>query len=225
LSINQHDEWNQKQGFVKQVFDHDIFNSDNVVESLEAICSAKISVEGFEETNWRHLLITNPSFFDVSAQGFVVLERDTLFLMHQSQRNHNHTEIVTYYYNKKLDQQVFDINPFGVREYTAQRGTDCKPSITIKWFRMGDGYYKLDLTHSNSTFKLTLTKDKPPFQFIDTPFSDQLREFLITFGFESQTLLGLKVDIFELTRTHFSEMQTKILELCNALRRGIAVAD
>ncbi|MDD4865484.1 MAG: DUF262 domain-containing protein [Alishewanella agri] len=218
LSLNQGDEWNQKQGFVKQVFDHDNFNPDNVVESLEAICSEKITADGFNETYWQHLLIINPAFFDVSTQGFVVLERETLFLMHQSKRNHNHTEIVTYYFNQKLDKQAFNIKPFDFREYTPQRGTDCKPSITIKWLEIDDGYYRLDLTYSYSTFTLTFTKDKSFIQPEDTLFSHRLRDFLLNFGFERQILLGLELDIFELSHPHFSAIEESMLYLCYELR-------
>lgn len=217
LSLIQGDEWNQKQSFVQQVFDDTLFDPANVVQSLERICSSTLKLEEFNENDWRHLLIASPFLFDVSEQGFVVLEKKTLLLMHQSQRNHNHTEVVTYYFKQKLEDESFATAPFGGPEYSALRGSGCEPGITLRWFRFGSSYYKLDITYAESLFKLTFSKDAQPTQTENPLFPVVLREVLYGFGFSMQKLLGIEVDVFERTYANFSEVKAALLQLCQTL--------
>lgn len=217
LSLVKSDEWNQKQGFVQQVFDDPLFDPANVVQSLERICSSTLKLEEFNENDWRHLLIASPFLFDVSEQGFVVLEKKTLLLMHQSQRNHNHTEVVTYYFKQKLEDESFATAPFGGPEYSALRGSGCEPGITLRWFRFGSSYYKLDITYAESLFKLTFSKNAQPTQTENPLFPVVLREVLYGFGFSMQKLLGIEVDVFERTYANFSEVKAALLQLCQTL--------
>lgn len=216
LSLVPGDDWDEKQGFVKQVFDDPLFDPTDVIQSLENICSATLNTEKLDEKNWRHLLIVNPSIFDVSEQGFVALEKQTLILMHQSQRNHNHSEIVTYFYNKKLQEESFDIAPFKVREYTPQRGHQLQAKISIKWFEFRNAFYTIGISYADSCFNLSFYID--PVGEKRPPFSTVLKNQLCEFGFSMQKVLGFEVDVFELSYPHFFEVKSALLQLCQILK-------
>lgn len=211
LSLSNRDQWNQKQRFVQQVFDDPLFDLTNVVQSLETICTSTIKLEGFDESNWRHLLITYPSFFDLAGQGFVVLENDTLILLHQSQRNHNQSEIRTLYLHEKLKEESFDAAPFNEFVYAPQRGVDIAPRIEFTGFHYQGTYHQVNVSFSKSLFTVTFTR-----QFgKDSTIDDKVRQILKELGFVDHPLMSF-LDIPEMhcTTASIAETKTLIQQMC-----------
>ncbi len=211
LSLSSGDQWNLKQRFVQQVFDDPLFDPTNILQSLESICTSAIKLEGFDETNWRHLLITNPSFFDVAGQGFVVQENDTLILLHQSQRNHNQSEIRTLYLHEKLKEESFDAAPFNGFAYAPQRGVDIAPRIEFTGFHYQGTYHQVNVSFSKSLFTVTFTR-----QFgKDSTIDDKVRQNLKELGFVDHPLMGI-LDIPEMhcTTASIAETKTLIQQMC-----------
>ena len=176
LSLTHGDQWNLKQNFIQQVFDDPLFDPINVVQSLEAICTSTIKIEGFDDSNWRHLLITNPPFFDLAGQGFVVKENDTLILLHQSQRNHNQSEIRTLYLYEKLKEESFDAAPFNRFAYAPQRGMDIAPRIEFTGFHHQGTYHQVNVSFSKLLFILSFTRQFGKETTIDETFRNVLLE-------------------------------------------------
>ena len=210
LSMIQGDEWNQKQSFVQQVFDDPLFDPANVVQSLEAICSSTINPTVFDEANWQHLLITTPSLFELSEKGFVVLESNTLILMHQSQRNHNQSEIRTAYFYEKLREENFDVSPFSRFFYSPQRGTEIIPRLEIKGFQYDGIYYQIDVRFEDTVFVLTF---KTMFRQ-HTNMHGSVKEILAGLGFVFDDWISMGIEQMYCSMVSITEVRSVIHQLC-----------
>lgn len=213
LSLTPDDESSQRQRFVQQVFDDPLFEPENVVESLEAICSAYITKHGFNHDDWQHLLITTPSLFDISQQGFVILEADTVILMHQSRRNHYQSEIKTVFIHNQLKKEAFDYTPFSLLPYDAQRGMDIRPRVQLASFQ-DNGVYYLYVSYFNSLFNLTFSKYPTNGGAID----DEIKNALFELGFSEDEFLGdllnqLKFECFDM-----SSAKEMVYLVCNCFK-------
>jgi hypothetical protein len=214
LSLVQGDEWNQKQSFVQQVFDDPLFDPSNVVQSLEAICTSTLNTEGFDENKWRHLFIAWPSLYDITAQGFVALEDNTLILMHQSQRNHKQSEIFTLYIYEKLKAESFDFNPLDRHEYASQRGVDVAPRIELKGFRHQSAHYEVNVSFSNSLFTVTFDRILSK----DTAISERIRDILLKLGFEDHPLVSLGATGMMHSTASVAATKTLIQQMCKKFK-------
>lgn len=210
LSLTPNDDWNQKQIYVKQVFDDPLFSTGNVLESLEAICFASVSPQEFNQDNWQHLLITTPSLFDITEQGFVMLEEDTVILMHQSQRNHYQSEIKTAFLYKALVEELFDFTPFSLLPYDSQRGVDVRPRLRLVSIQNDEVYY-LYVSYSNSSFRLILSKYPVDGDAID----DEIKIVLFEFGFFEYEILGDLLNQLEFECSDMSSAKVMVYQVCN----------
>ncbi|MCU8071371.1 DUF262 domain-containing protein [Shewanella sp. SM32] len=213
LSLASDDEWNQKQTYVQQVFDDPLFSTGNVLESLEAICSASVSTQDFNQQNWQHLLITTPSLFHITEQGFVMLEEDTVILMHQSQRNHYQSEIKTAFLYRELAEESFDFTPFSLLPYDSQRGMDSRPGLKFASFQKGEVYY-LYVSYSNSSFRLTISKNSGDEEAI----SDEIKIALYEFGFLEDEFFGDLLNQLEFECSDMSSAKAMVYQVCNCFK-------
>lgn len=214
LSLVKSDEWNQKQGFVQQVFDDPLFDPVNVVQSLEAICASAINPAVFDEGNWQHLLITAPSLYDISEQGFVALEQDTLILMHQSKRNHYQSEILTAYLHKKFLDESIDVSPFQRMGYAPQRGTEVAPHVELVAFQHSGCFYQMNISYLDSTFRLEF---KRIFSQGDA-ISVNIRRKLSEIGFSEDEVFGDLLNQLEMRCSTSSEVKALIQQICQTLK-------
>ena len=100
-----------KRQLVKQVFDDDLFDKNDLKKSLEKICENKTNT-------WRDYLITYPELIKYCGQGFIrfVNEQD-IILLGSSQMNHYHAEMYTFYlWKEHFEEEAFQ-NLFSEKDY------------------------------------------------------------------------------------------------------------
>ncbi|MCU8063014.1 DUF262 domain-containing protein [Shewanella sp. SM55] len=215
LSLTADDEWNQKQSYVQQVFDDPIFDTDNVVQSLESICSTNVSTRTFDQDNWQHLLITTPSLFEISSQGFVTMEENTVILMHQSQRNHKQSEIRTAYLFNLLKTESFDCLPFSIMDYEPVRGIESRPYIEFAGLHYLGGLYELDVSYTDASFTLTFKQALGEYEALPQNIENELFELgFVRDGFMEGLLYWFKLECYTL-----SSVKEAVYQTCNILDR------
>lgn len=146
LSVNEGDAWSNKQGFVKAVFDDPNFDAGNVQISLEKICSFYLEVSSSQD--WRFLLITKPELFNISNQGFIVINDSEVIVLHELKRNHFHSEI----YSKFLELDLIDrkvvTTPFEVIKYEPAKTEKDYTFIKLSNFSYMDEQYLMEIRYS-----------------------------------------------------------------------------
>lgn len=91
-----------KKNFVKQVLNE--INFPDVQESLTNI------IKNYKNKDWRFYFISNPDLINMCEQGFIkFINENDIILLAQSQMNHYHAEMYTYYLWKELlDPKIFE---------------------------------------------------------------------------------------------------------------------
>jgi len=129
LRISEEESWANRRSLVKQVFDDDRFDMDNLGDSLITICK--------DTTNtWRDYFINCPDLIRYCEQGFIRFEsEDDILLYGESQSNHMHTEMYSYYLWKVfLEQQKSLFEPFTTLYYEEVKSIDYKACIVLTGF-------------------------------------------------------------------------------------------
>ncbi len=112
----------QKQEHVKEVFDDPNFDVKDVIGSLEKICKDALGL--LDAKDWRILFLERPELFKVCEQGFIINNGNEFILLHQSQRNHTHSELYSKYLYLQLKAEHFNSEPFTIFKYVPTIGTD-----------------------------------------------------------------------------------------------------
>ena len=120
------DENKHKRQFVKQVFDDDLFDKNDLKKSLKKICECKTNT-------WRDYLIICPDLIRYCKQGFIrFMNKNDIILMGQSQMNHWHSEMYSYYLWKEFIEKKFQ--PFGKVYYHEAKGIADYACIVLEDF-------------------------------------------------------------------------------------------
>ncbi len=145
LRITNDEVWKKKRLLVKQVFDDNRFNSDDLANSLESICKDKTNT-------WKDFLITNPNLIRYCNQGFIRFgnEKD-IRLYGESQSNHTHVEMYTYH----LWKQYFEVNkesfkPFKKVYYYEIKSIDDDACIVLEGFCHNKIHYHIYIYYCNN---------------------------------------------------------------------------
>lgn len=211
-TIDDDSYWDQKQNFVKSVFDDPDFDSDNVSESLETLCS--VAMSAFESENWRKILIEEPQLFKVCNQGFIVLNSGEVLLLHESQRNHLHSELYTKYLELKLARKNYNLSPFGDVKYVPSRATDVQPCLSLSGWRFEGGFYRLEISYKSDHYQLRFARED------GEPFGDILFTILDEVGFIRGGIdLGEQHLVFSFACKTSDEAMGQIASLCESLRK------
>lgn len=128
----------EKQKYVKEVFDDEHFNS------LEDICKNGAIYPNEESTDkmWRTVLINHPQCFKYAERGFLYFsENDCIWLLSRSQRNSYHVELYSYaLYMNELN--AFKNN----KGYEPSRDLETPPYIWLEIQHEKSVYYLFILT-------------------------------------------------------------------------------
>jgi hypothetical protein len=132
LRISNDKDWPKKRLYVKQVFDDERFDSNNLESSLETICKDRTDT-------WRDYFISCPALIDYCQQGFIRFDNEnTIRLYKQSQSNFPHAEMYTYYLWKNfIAPQKEKFKPCEV-EYKYVRSIQDYPGIVFCFNRIGE---------------------------------------------------------------------------------------
>jgi len=143
LRISGDIDWKEKRNFVKQVFDDNRFDKDHVIESLKLICN--------ESTNdWRDYFIKCNSLISYCEQGFIRFENDNKILLYgQSQSNHMHVEMYTYYIWKKfIEPEKENYKPFNNIYYEEVKSIDEEACIVFNEFIHNKINYEINIFYN-----------------------------------------------------------------------------
>lgn len=147
LRISEEDQWIDRRLLVKEVFDDERFNKNTIQVSLNSICQ--------DTTNtWRDYFISCPSLIEYCKQGFIRFENEHYILLYgESQINHKHTEMYTYYLWKNFIEPNKDsFEPFEKKYYNIVKGIndDDDPCIVFNNFCFNRIHYQIQIYYCNN---------------------------------------------------------------------------
>ena len=192
LPLKENDQWNERQSYVKAVFDDANFRATNVSGSLEIICSESTLKD------WRKFLVQMPKLFSECRQGFIVKNDDEVVLLHQSQRNHYHSELYSKFLYYQLEEEGIDIKPFHELNYISEKSIENLTYISISDFNYQDCTYEVEVWYEANEYHMRF------FEHEDTPFSKPIISVLTDTGF-----VKAAIDEFEHSYSHFSKTPKK----------------
>ena len=131
------DEWVNRRLYVKQVFD-DLLNNKTLVQ----ICKTSTN-------DWRDYFIKCPSLISYCKQGFIRFENERNILLYgQSQSNHMHVEMYTYYlWKKQIEPNKELYMPFESISYQEVKGIDEYSQIVLKGFIHNQINYEINICY------------------------------------------------------------------------------
>jgi hypothetical protein len=144
LRVTDDVEWTNKRLIVKHLFDDERFVIEKYTESLKSIC--------FDKTNsWRDFFITCPSLIGYCKQGIIrFMSDDDILLYGESQSNHMHVEMHTYYlWKKHIEPRKSDFKPFKRLYYEEVKSIEDYPCIVFDEFTYNRKSYELRLYYCN----------------------------------------------------------------------------
>lgn len=175
LPLNKNDHWNKKQEYVKAVFDDPDFDKEDVRGSLETVCKKALST--LDSNDWRIVLVENPALFQVCHQGFIVKSEEEIVLLHESQRNHYHSELYSKYLYLKLEAEGFDPKPFIFKEYVPGKGADNYTYISLASFYYDEYCYEIEVWYESNHYDILFSESR------GSPFPKSISEILLKTGF------------------------------------------
>ncbi len=174
--------WIEKRKFVKEVFDDNRFNCNDVLKSLSDICKSS-------PNDWRKYFIENPKLIGYCKQGYIRFRsKSDIKLFKESQQNHYQKEFnttVLYYY---LKSGKTDISPFSDIVYEPVKSGDDFSYVEISGF-----------THIKTKYCIAIyytENDKDflpnPFQFVfykpsnnkEDKYHQEIKDILKAYGIE-----------------------------------------
>jgi len=132
------DDWANRRFYVKQVFD-DMLNK----KTLEQICKTSTN-------DWRDYFIKCPSLISYCKQGFIRFENESKILLYgQSQSNHMHVEMYTYYlWKKHIEPNKESFKPFNIK-YKEVKSIDDEACIVFNEFTHNKIKYEINIFYDN----------------------------------------------------------------------------
>ena len=145
LRMTEDPEWRQYQNFVKAVFDDPRFDKSNVHDSLLTICQDLTMT-------WRDLFIQEPEMFAYCEQGFLHYVNDNrIILLSQSQYNHYHAELYTYFLWKNVLEERISMYPlFKEIWYYQVKNSEDEPGICFSDYIHNRINYELSIYYEET---------------------------------------------------------------------------
>ncbi|WP_109440470.1 DUF262 domain-containing protein [Acinetobacter haemolyticus] len=135
ISMTANDQWEKRQSYVKAVFDDPNFDANDIVDSLQSICSE--ALKNPELAVWKTHFIKYKALFEYCRQGFIYEDGNTILLLGELYRNHYHSELNSRVFYLKYKQSDEQFSPFKSFEYYDVKSTShyscaCLESWTYK---------------------------------------------------------------------------------------------
>ncbi|AFR03612.1 hypothetical protein PEC301653_32930 [Pectobacterium carotovorum subsp. carotovorum] len=175
LSLQEFSFWDDPQQHVKAVLDDPAFDLHDLKAGLETICTNALNELPFD---WRVMLIAKPELFRLCNQGFIVKNTREFVLLHESQRNHYHSELYSKYLELELKDTGLIFAPFKKSEYKSVRSSEEIASFTFSGFSLKDQSFELEVTYTDNQYRLLCYRDDD-----SVPFPDELQNVLGACGF------------------------------------------
>ena len=199
----------QKQEHVKEVFDDPNFDVKDVIGSLEKICKDALGL--LDAKDWRILFLERPELFKVCEQGFIINNGNEFILLHQSQRNHTHSELYSKYLYLQLKTERFNFSPFTIFKYVPTIGTDYFTHISLEGFYEDDGlHYEIHVWYESKQYHIVFFKTG------NKPYPQSLVDILVANNF-TESIYDEYNDAYRYECLTSNNAKTKLIELCDAL--------
>jgi len=151
------DDNKEKRKFLQDVFDDALFDINNLLGSLGKMCKIRTRT-------WRDYLIDNTDMIKYCQQGFITHISDkNIILFGQSQRNHYHAEMYTYYlWKKTVEPRIKEIKSFKEAYYKEVKSEDENACIYFGGFCRDKKYYEAHICYysQDELYKLCFLKTK-----------------------------------------------------------------
>lgn len=121
ISMTADDQWEQRQSYVKAVFDDPNFDVNDIVDSLQHICDEALNDS--ELAVWKTHFIKHRALFEYCQQGFIYEEGSNILLLGELYRNHYHSELNSRAFYLEYQQSGENFLPFNPLEYYPVKST------------------------------------------------------------------------------------------------------
>ncbi|MEZ8013479.1 DUF262 domain-containing protein [Vibrio sp. FF59] len=162
VSLRESDRWNKAQKYVKAVLDDPAFDLDDLRSGLEAICAKALTDNPFD---WRAMLIGKPELYSLCNQGFIVKNAREVVLLHESQRNHTHSELYSRYLELELEDSGLSTAPFMDRTYLSVRSREDTASFDLSGFHTKDQEYGMEIWYEDGQYTLLFYRSEDSISF------------------------------------------------------------
>lgn len=148
LRITNNQQWIEKSNLVKLVFDDISFDTKDIVGSLDEICK----VDALD--SWRKYFVDCPALIEYCQQGFIRYTNENDILLYgQSQSNHMHVEMYSYYIWKKFIEPQYSIfEPFKYIDYNPVKSIDDTASLIFEEFEYNDQNIVLEVWYEDGFY-------------------------------------------------------------------------
>ncbi len=167
--------WNIRQQYVKDVLDDPAFDLGNLRTGLETICTNALNEQPL---NWRTMLIAKPELFRLCNQGFIVRNNYEVVLLHESQRNHHHSELYSKYLELELKDTSVSYAPFKSCEYVSVRSNEYLAAFFLKGYFFCKQEINLEILYRSNQYWILFYRSD---ESVSLP--DKLQRTLISCGF------------------------------------------
>lgn len=211
LSPSNDEQWHHKQNFVKAVFDDCDFNAKDISGSLEAIC--KKAVAESNEMDWRTLFIKMPRLFKECNQGFIVKNSDEVVLLHESQRNHKHSELFSRFLYLQLKSEGFEGNPFEILRYEIQKSFENYAFMSLEKFSFSGFLYEMEVWYQANQYRILFVGHER------NNLPNNILEILDEYGFSEYKECEGYESAYSCVRVTPDNAKQTLKELCTKLSR------
>lgn len=211
LPSSKDEQWHHKQSFVKAVFDDCHFDAKDISGSLEAICNK--AVAECSEMDWRMLFVKTPELFKKCKQGFIVKSDSEIVLLHESQRNHYHSELFSKFLYLQLKSEGFDGIPFENLEYEPQKSSENYTFISLENFSLSGFLYEMEVWYEADQYQVLFVghdRNNLPIDILEILGEHGFSEYKECDGYENA---------YSCVRETPDDAKHALKELCMKLRR------
>ncbi len=159
LSVSPDSEWEKRQDYVKDVFDDSRFNESDIEESLKSICNDALADPEIE--GWRKAFIKYPDLFAECRQGFIAKNSNEIILLHESQRNHYHSEFYSRILDLELEDRKEQILPFKKLPYEHVRSRDDSPYVSLGQWSYNENIHYVEIWFDSDSYTIFFYGDEP----------------------------------------------------------------
>ncbi len=160
ISVLPDSEWEKRQSYVSAVFDDSNFDANSIKDSLKIICDNAIENPAIED--WRRAFIEHSVLFTECRQGFIVKNANEIILLHESQRNHYHSELYSRVIDLEMKNKSDQLLPFKLLPFEPVRNRDDFSYASLGQWGYKDNEYNVEIWFESDVYKLFFYGGGPP---------------------------------------------------------------
>ncbi len=217
LRVSNDESWKEKRFLVKNIFDDERFDKDDIKKSLKSICEDNTE-------SWRDYLITCPNLIEYCKQGFIRFENENNILLYsESQSNHYHTEMYSYYLWKEFIEpkiSFYTPTPFKKIRYKEVRSIGENACIVFEEYCHNGIKYEMHIYYKHDNLQnpyeikfLKLEGENSP-----EKYGDDIKEILNKYSYSWHDECERHEGCFS-TRSESDELISKLNEITNELNK------